>query len=93
MFGPTKGPQKTHYKQFEDKMCLFDWEEFSGMQFIVDKAKDSLSWAQWHLVNGTFPRDDYRELNELIVVYLGRAVPGVGSDPRERGLCMMQDLW
>ena len=54
------------------------------MQFIVDKAKDSLSWAQWHLVNGTFPRDEYRELNELIVVYLGGAVPG-GFSPKRKG--------
>ena len=94
VFGPTKGPQKSHYKRFKDiwstvqldkdNMCLFDWEEFSGMQFLVDKAKDSLTWAQWHLENGTFPRDDYRELNELIVVYLGGAVPG-GFRPKRKG--------
>ena len=54
------------------------------MQFLVDKAKESLTWAQWHLDNGTFPRDDYREINELIVVYLGGTVPGAFG-PKRKG--------
>ena len=61
------------------------------MQFIVDNDKDSLSWAQWHLANGTFPRDEYRELNELIVVYLGGAVPGVQAKDFVRQLLTIND--
>ena len=86
VFGPTKGPQKSHYKRFKetwntlkldkDNMCLFDWEEFSDVQFLVDKGKDSLTLAQWHQDKGTFSRDDYRELKELIVVHLGGIVTG-----------------
>ena len=59
VFGSTKGPQKTHYKKFKDSwsslqldtdtMCLFDWEEFSDQQFLIDKAKQSLAWEEWHL--------------------------------------------
>ena len=42
VFGPTKGPQKSHYKRFKetwstlklykDNMFFFDWEEFSDTQ-------------------------------------------------------------
>ena len=94
VFGSTKGPQKTHYRKFKDSwsslqldtdsMCLFDWEEFSDQQFLIDKARQSLAWAEWHLDHGTFPRDDYHELNELIVVYLGGAVTG-GFTPKRKG--------
>ena len=94
VFGPTNGPQKSHYKSFKDNwstlvldtanMKLFNWEEFSSEQFIIDRAKQSLAWAEWHLTQGTFPRDDYRELNELIVVYLGGNIPG-GFKPKRKG--------
>ena len=86
IFGPTKGPQKSYYKDFKtawsslkldtSSMKLFDWQKYSGQEFLIQRAKSSLHWAQDNLDRNTFPRDDYKELNELIVVYLGGKVPG-----------------
>lgn len=94
VFGATKGPQKAHYKRLKkewlsmklntDTMQLFDWEKYSSYTSIIEKAKQSLAWALWHLEQNTFPRDDYKELNELIVVFLGGKVPG-GFKPKMKG--------
>ena len=94
VFGATKGPQKAHYKRLKkewlsmehntDNMQLFDWKKYSNYTFIIEKAKQSLAWASWHLEQKTFPRDDYKELNELIVVFLGGQVPG-GFKPKMKG--------
>ena len=94
IFGATKGPQKTHYKRLKKdwlsmelnttSMKLFDWQKYASNTFMIDKARQSLAWSLWHLEQGTFPRDDYRELNELIVVFLGGQVPA-GFKPKMKG--------
>ena len=71
-------------KRNTEKMTLFDWEKYSGNSFLTDKAKQSLSWSLKHLEQKSFPRDDYKELNELIVVFLGGQVPG-GFKPKMKG--------
>ena len=65
-------------------MQLFNWEKYSGNIFLIEKAKQSLAWSVWHLQQKTFPKDDYRELNELIVVFLGGQVHG-GFKPKMKG--------
>ena len=52
-----------------DDLVKFDWTE-SGA-WLTNKAKESLEWALYHLDKGTWPRDDCRELLELMVVWLG----------------------
>ena len=47
--------------------------------FLTSVAKDTLAWAEMHLAKGTFPREDYRELTELIVMYLGGTVSRPGD--------------
>ena len=94
IFGLTKGPQKAHYKDFKTawsslkldttSLKLFDWEKYSEQKFLTCRAKQSLEWAEDNLQNNTFPRDDYKELNELIVVYLGGEVHG-GFVPKCKG--------
>ena len=94
MFGATKAPQKSHYKDFKNawstlnldtsSMVVFDQERYAGNSFLIGKAAESLHWAEINLQKMTFPRDDYRELNELIVVYLGGQVPG-GFKPKRKG--------
>ena len=42
-----------------------------------------MHWAECHLQKKTYPRDDYKELNELIVVYFGGKVPG-GFKPKRK---------
>ena len=42
--------------------------------FLAERAVAVRSWAEDRLLAGSFGRDDYRELCELIVVYLGGEV-------------------
>ena len=41
------------------------------------KANEILIWADYHMENATWPREDYRELLELVVLYLGGMVKRV----------------
>ncbi|KAK4024350.1 hypothetical protein OUZ56_009768 [Daphnia magna] len=55
-------------------LCLFEWdgdEESDTFQ----QASKVLKWGENHLMACSFPREDYRELIELTVVYLGGKVP------------------
>ena len=42
---------------------------------LQEDAKSALAWAQVELSKKTWPREDYRELLELMIVYLGGTVP------------------
>ena len=94
VFGATKAPQKSHYKDFKNAwsslkfdpstLVKFDREKYASNSIFLEKAAESLHWAVLNLHKKTFPRDDYRELNELIVVYLGGEVPG-GFRPKRKG--------
>ena len=63
---PTKlclEPPKAHYKQFKDawsyleldtnKIHLLDWEEFCDQTFLVERARQSLAWVEWYLLQNT----------------------------------------
>ena len=94
VFGTTKGPEKSHYRKFKNawsslekdtsNMVMFDRDMYAAYPFLVEKARLSLKWADSNFQKKTFPRDDYKELNELIVVYLGGQVPG-GFKPKRKG--------
>ena len=53
-------------------LVLLDWSTLS--QDMEIQARKVLEWAEKCLNEKTFPRDDYHELVELTVVYLGRSV-------------------
>ena len=53
-------------------LVLLDWSTLS--QDMEIQARKFLEWAEKCLNEKTFPRDDYHELVELTVVYLGRSV-------------------
>ena len=94
IFGPTKAPEKSQYKKFKqdwsslqlnrDNMNLFDWKKYEDYNFFIEKARQSLCWAEAHFQVKTFPRDNFKELNDLIVVYLGGQVPW-GFTPKRKG--------
>ena len=95
IFGPTKGPQKSYYKDFKtawsslkldtSSMKLFYWQKYSGQEFLIQRAKSSLHWAQDNLDRNTFPREDSKELNE------GRFQGNLYLSGR--GQCMMPGSW
>ena len=55
-----------------DKLATFDY--VNSPKIVVENAKKSLAFLQTHLDKNTFQREDYRELCQLAVVYLGGTV-------------------
>ena len=45
-------------------------------EVLQKEAEDVLDWAQDQLQRNTWPREDYKELLELLIVSLGGTVPG-----------------
>ena len=83
--GNTTGPTETLFVRFEadwdtldqstEGLRLFDCSEEDFDERLIDHAKSVLIWASDCLLRKTFPREDYLELVELIVIYLGGSLP------------------
>ena len=83
----TKSPGETIFNTFQlewndikniiemDNLVRFDWAAFKDT-FIEEQAEKTLVFALKCLVEGTFPRADYLELCQLVVVWLGGPVQG-----------------
>ena len=64
---------QSDYSSFEidySSLCLFEWPTDKLCPIWI-QAKSVLTWAEQCLKNETFPREDYRELLQLTVKYLG----------------------
>ena len=82
--GETKDPGmslfrrlRDHWSSLEpdmDDLLLLDLSSLTPE--LKEEASDVLKWAQEELKKGTFPRDDYREFLELVIVSLGGKVKG-----------------
>ena len=82
VFGPSTGPTDKMFKKLRqkwggfkdnidyDSLNEFDWEEYSGT-VVEQEGKISLDFCLKALTNGSFPREDYMELVELTIVWLG----------------------
>lgn len=79
------GPTDPAFEMFKKKFGfiplhhfhLWEWPDDFPSQpftFLVNRALQVREWGEHHLLNGTFGRDDYRELCELMVQYLGGQV-------------------
>ena len=82
VFGPTTGPSDKMFKKLRDNWGELkdniDYEDISGFdhdQFsktvVEQEAKITLEFCKRCLVNGSFPREDYKELVQLTAVWLG----------------------
>ncbi len=61
---------------------LWEWPDLTVPHpphyvFLVARAQEVLTFLQRHLLEDDFGRDDYRELCELIIKYLGGQVSEV----------------
>ena len=65
-------------------MTMFDWDKYAEQSLMIETARESLALAEWPIGQRTLPRYDYKELNELIVVFLGGKVPW-GFKPQRKG--------
>ena len=85
-FGETSCPEETIYKRLKDDwnkiiekeidyedLELFDWEKWEGT-FMAETARQVLVYMEALRENNTFPREDMRELMNLVLVWLGRKV-------------------
>ena len=61
-----------------DQFVKWQWDDASPTGPYLTEcqwwARSTLTWVQEHLALGTFPREDYRELCELLNVVLGGEV-------------------
>ena len=82
VFGPTSSPSDKMFKNFRQRwpeikdkidysnLAVFYWKKLAGT--VVEKeATETLQYCRAALADHTFPREDYRELVQLILVWLG----------------------
>ena len=85
--GPTKSPEEKLFKHFKENFHFLDTTQLQRYQWIGDEnsptgpyhfstemAMDVRSWAEACCIHGTFPREDYRELLELLTFALGGTI-------------------
>ena len=82
--GETKEPGVSLFRRLRDTWYSLepDMEDLPLLDLtsltpgLQEEAKSVLEWAQNELLKGTFPRADYREFLELVIVTLGGKVEG-----------------
>ena len=80
--GMTKDPGVKSFRRLKSEwnslridysmLVKFDYEESSS--WLCDQARKVLAWAEDHYMKGTWPRNDYKELLELVIIWLGGKV-------------------
>ena len=82
VFGPSTGPTDKLFKQLREQwgsivdgvnyqeLNGFEWEKLSGT-VLEKEANVSLEYCKKVLAKDSFPREDYKELVELTLVWLG----------------------
>ena len=82
--GPHRGPGDPLFKQFNeifqtldlDNRTTWEWSEDSN-DWRHQCATSVISWADKHMQLATWPHEDYREMLELVVMFLGGDVKQV----------------
>lgn len=85
--GPSDGPDDKLFKKFKevfptlsiDERMLWVWPVDTN-SWRYEKAFDVLIWADEHMELATWAREDYRELLELVVLFLGGQVKRVRNE-------------
>lgn len=78
--GESKAPEDPLFSRFRKVFSFIDveakevWEWPDTNDWRHERATDVLTWAENHMELGTWPREDYRELLELTVIFLGGVV-------------------
>lgn len=79
IFGGPKSPSDKKFKKLQEnwnsltinknRYKLFEWEKINGT-FLEKKVHEVKQYCQMDYSTQTFPKDDYKELNELLIIYL-----------------------
>ena len=82
--GSSKGPDDPLFKRFKECFPMINTENRSVWTWPADQnswrhqmATEVLQWASVHMELATWDREDYRELLELVSIYLGDIVKRV----------------
>ena len=79
VMGPTSGPNVTMFKRFQEYWQFIDQSQFEtgdshpDVRPLLDPVEKD--WFQSTIINHKGLRDDYRELLELTVIFLGQIPP------------------
>ena len=84
IMGTTTEPGEKLFRRLRDQWreINIDYSEFVLSDFseaphgLDEVAREMLTWARERLLQKTFPRDDYKEFMELVVISLGGEVEG-----------------
>ena len=84
IMGTTTEPGVKLFRRLRDQWrdIQIDYSEFVLSDFseaphgLDEVAREMLTWAREQLLQKTFPRDDYKEFMELVVISLGGEVEG-----------------
>ena len=84
IMGATKDPGmamfrrlRTEWRELDINLSYLELTNFSSASLALQEAAHKvLTWAKEQLAANTFPRDDYKEFMELVVVSLGGEVEG-----------------
>ena len=78
--GNSTAPEDPLFTKFRKTFSVIDrdarevWVWPDDGDWRYQRALDVLTWADYHMREGTWPREDYRELLELVVIFLGGVV-------------------
>ena len=78
--GPSSQPDDPLFKRFKERFGCIALEDRNMWNWPNDddwrhqKAEQVLAWANTRMEHETWPREDYRELLELVVIFLGGVV-------------------
>ena len=82
IFGETSSPKVAIFEKFQKdfEFINIDYKNLSKLdisslpEWLQEECRSVLSWALDHLEKATFPRGDYKELLQLLIIYLGGSV-------------------
>ena len=83
---------KEIYPELDNDLNNYCTLDHSILIIELEEVESLLKWAEESLSNNTFPREDYHDLLELTVVFLGGNVPR-GFTMQNRGLVITLVSW
>ena len=94
--GPHKGPDDPLFKRFKEKFGYLDLSSRKVWKWLsrgwrCEKANQVLQCGDRMMQQGTWDREDYRELLELVVIYLGGVVKRIRKKISGSNRCVYKE--
>ena len=97
---PSSGPDIQIFRKFQNLWATFDKKSYTTMLddeapvqgFLEEQRVAMVNYIQNVLKDGSHPREDYKELLQLSLLYLGVGIM-MTSDSGSQELCIRQGGW